>query len=43
MGGGSILEVRDCSKINDDTFKEMKFFFENINFDNSFSIVTSGY
>ena len=41
--GGSIIEVRNCSNINDETFEEMKRFFEKINFDNSFSIVTSGY
>lgn len=40
--GGSIIEVRNCSKINDDTFEKMKYFFEKINFDNSFLVVTNG-
>jgi hypothetical protein len=40
--GGSIKEVRNCSIIDDNTFKKMKEFFQIINFDNSFSVVTGG-
>ena len=36
--GGAVNEIRDCSRIDDVTFKEMSSFFARVNFDNSFQI-----
>ncbi len=37
--GGTVNEVRDCSRIDDATFQEMSSFFARLNFDNSFQII----